>query len=141
MRIHSDVLTIADVHRAASGLPGVYVTASQHGSRARRRAFNVSLEGNGHRKNSGLYGAAEEFGATWDEWGVFIARLFDIDPEAFWGTAKHPTYASPEGFHHLTGERFRSLELPADTHKRHRWDPAGDRRYSCHTCSATYRIR
>lgn len=119
----------------------MYATASQHGSRARQRAFEVSLEGNGHLKNSGHYGAAADQGATWDEWGVIIARLFYLDPHAFWGSAKRPTYAGAEDFHELTGDRFRSLEIPSDTHKRHRWDPAGDRHYSCHTCSATHWIR
>ena len=141
MRIHSDILTADDIHAATRDLPGVYVTASQHSSRARQRAFEVSLEGNGYRKNTGLYGGAEDFAATWDEWGVVIARLFGIDPHAFWGSAKRPTYADAEESHYLTGDRFRTLEIPADTHKRHRWDPNGDRHYSCHTCSATHRIR
>lgn len=141
MRIHSDILAADDIHAATRDLPGVYVTASRHGSRARQRAFDVSLEGNGRRKNSGRYGAAEDFGATWDEWGVVMARLFDIDPDAFWGTAKSPTYADAEDFHRATGERFRALSLPADTHKQHRWDIAGDRYFSCLTCSATRWIR
>lgn len=141
MRIHSDILTTADIHAATRDLPGVYIDISPHGSRSRASAYEVSLEGNGYRKNSGRYGAGDEYAATWDEWGVVIARLFDIDPQAFWGSAKRPNYSDAEDFHQLTGDRFRSLELPADTHKRHRWDPIGDRHYSCHTCSATHWIR
>lgn len=142
MRLHtSRIASQLEIYEATKGLDGVYAEVTAHGSRSKEYAYEVSLEGNGYRKNTGLYGAAENFAATWDEWGVVIARLFDLDPDAFWGTAKRPTYANAEDFHRATGERFRSLELPDDTHKQHRWDPIGDRHYSCHSCTATHRIR
>lgn len=122
MRLHSDIITITDVYAVTKDLPGVYVTASEHGSRSKARAFEVSLEGNGYLKNTGQYGAGDEYGATWDEWGVFIARLFEIDPNAFWGTAKHPVYANASEFHGMTADRFVSGQMPEDTHKRHTWD-------------------
>lgn len=122
MRIHTNTLTIDDVYSATATLPGVYVTVSQHGSRSHARAFEVSLEGNGYRKNTGTHGAGDEIGATWDEWGVFIARLFEVDPEALFGTPKYPTYQNAYHFHMLTDDRFLEGNMPSDTHKRHTWD-------------------
>lgn len=141
MRIHSDILTSGHIYQAVALLPGVYVDISSHGSRSRAAAFEVSLEGNGYQKNTGQHGAGVEYAATWDEWGAFLGYLFTFDPDMLCGSAKRPTYADAEDFHQLTGDRFRSLEIPADTHKRHRWDPTDHRHYSCHTCSATMRIR
>lgn len=87
MRIHSDTLSVIDIYDAVSDLPGVYVTVSEHGSRARRKSFEVSLEGNGYARKTGFYGSDRSTrGATWDEWGVFLARLFDVDPRAFAGS-------------------------------------------------------
>lgn len=137
MRIHSDYLLPSDIFGATVGLPGVIVTATSHGSRSHRGAFEVSLESTSNsRKNSGKYGAGDEYAATWDEWGVFLARLFNLDANAVMGSVKHPTYRNAEHFHAVTGNRFESLELPEDTHKRHNWQ------YSvgvteCTKCSAT----
>lgn len=135
MRIHTDRLTLADIHNAAADLPGVYITATEHGSRSHARAFEVRMEGNGYRRNSGQYGADDEFGATWDEWGVIIGRLYLIDPEALWGTPKYPTYRNADDFNQQTAWRFAEGQMPDDTHKRHTWtyDKAGAQ---CKKCSA-----
>lgn len=138
MRIHSDYLKLSDFHDATSfELVGVYATVSEHGSRSHARAFEVSLEGNGYRKNTGKYGAGEEFGATWDEWGVFLARLFDIDANAVAGAVKHPVYRDGYDFHAKTADRFVDLELPEDTHKRHNWKATGRIGHrACTKCTA-----
>jgi len=94
MKIHSDVLTSMDIYAATRELPGVYVdSCTQHGSRKRARAFNVGLEAGEktelrrYNRNSGQWGGGGVTGiaCTWDEWGIFIAALFDIDPEAIIG--------------------------------------------------------
>lgn len=123
MRLHTDVLTEADLLGATKNLPGVYATVTQHGSRDYDRAFEVRLKGNGYTCNSGTSGAGYETGATWDEWGAFIAALYEIDPKARWGTAKYPVYRENNDFHDKTGWRFADHkgQLPADTHKRHKW--------------------
>ena len=72
MRIHSDIITREDIHRATPA--DVAATVTTHGSRSRLQAFEVSLEGLGARhtrkKNSGQYGAGYEYAASWDDWGV-----------------------------------------------------------------------
>lgn len=135
MRIHTNVLTVSDVYRATKGLPGVLVTASQHGSRTHERAIEVSLEGNGYRKNTGKHGASDEFGATWDEWGVFIAALYEVDPQAVFGTVKYPVYPNAYEFHGMYQDRFAD-GLPEDTHKRHSWEMMNRLDQRCKKCSA-----
>lgn len=141
MRIHSNTLTHNAIWRATNGLSGVYATVTEHGSHSHARAFEVSLEGNGYRKNTGTSGAGEEIGATWDEWGVFLARLFEIDPHALCGSVKNPVYKDAASFHYRTGTRFADLDMPEDTHKRHNWhyDGPGAGSWSCTKCTATKR--
>jgi hypothetical protein len=143
MRIHSNVITIGDIYTAASNIaPGVAVTVSSHRSRTHNASFEVQMTGNGagtHQYKALPYGT---LAATWDEWGVLIGRLYVIDPEAVWGNVKNPIYASAEHFHWSTGGRFApgtpiedgiwtpregswlNVRLPADTHKRHKWNYA-----------------
>lgn len=139
MRLHTDKIEARQVYEATNGLPGVYAEVTEHGSRSRQRGLEVRLEGNGYRRNSGQHGAdPDEVGATWDEWGAVIARLFAIDPEAFWGAVGRPTYRTPFDFHRKTAQRFAEGEMPADTHKRHTWRPGSEiREQQCATCSAT----
>ena len=137
MRVHSNTLEYADIYRATKDLPGVYVTASQHGSRSHARAFEVSLEGNGFHKNSGTGGASYEFGATWDEWGAFIAAIYEVDPGALFGSVKYPVYPNAYEFHGMYQDRFAN-GLPADTHKRHTWEITNRLDRKCKKCSAVW---
>lgn len=99
-----------------------------HGSRTHPRAFEVQLgtedktslpcgytDQYGHKmnvrryKNSGSCGAASEwatgcnvYAATWDEWGWFIAAVFDADPQARFDTR----YLSRADFDAKTGGKF-----------------------------------
>jgi hypothetical protein len=97
MRLHSDILTAADLHAATPD--EVIASVSNHGSRKRARAFEVSLEGLGDRhtrkKNSGQYGAGYEFAASWDDWGIWLAALYEIDPNlnATYYTSREDFYA------------------------------------------------
>lgn len=149
MRLHTDKITAADIHQATKHLPGVYAHITLHGSRSRDRAYEVRLEGNGYARNTGFYGAnrTDETGATWDEWGAFLAYLYEIDPTAFWGSKKYPAYADANDYHFKTGGRFKDQPgvLPEDTHKRHTWDYSGEvmtgtyRVHTCKKCSAVQR--
>lgn len=38
-----------------------------------------------HYKNSGGSGAGDVWAATYDEWGYFIERVFELDPSAIFG--------------------------------------------------------
>ena len=137
MRIHSNTLTEQNIRDAVALLPGVAVSVTSHGSRSHAAAFEVSLTGNGYRKNTGTHGAGDDLGATWDEWGAFLSAVFDEDPEALAGSVKYPTYRNGYEFHYITGDRFENPGvLPSDTHKRHTWDYVGLTQ-TCKKCTAT----
>lgn len=124
MRIHSDKLSRIHFYDAVAAIPGYRVTVevAEHGSRSHARAFEVKLTGFGERhtrtKNTG-YAAGhpeDEKAATWDDWGFFISFLYDIDPNAVWGTVKHPVYENARHFHILTCDRFNFVpdDFPAE---------------------------
>lgn len=114
MRIHTDVFGEADVWRAAAeaevrakhGQIRV-VKMDAHGSRSHQRAFEVLLEGDGsvnRRKpgHSGVdYSDADQYAASYDSWGFFLAHLFALDPGA-----KATYYADATDFHRKTDGRF-----------------------------------
>jgi hypothetical protein len=110
---------------------------SESGSRTHRRKFNVLLTGSGYRVNTGRYGAGDWQGATWDEWGLFLANVYDADPSAL---CPVPGYRSRIHFHVLTAGRFTDRTMPADTHRRHRWTyDVATGEQSCTKCSAVHR--
>lgn len=104
MRIHTDtLLRERDIHAALQKAkdeghvsPHVgFKKLEPHGSSRRYVAWEVQLEalvklpGDGRRfGNSGQYGAispnmghSDVWAATYDEWGWFLASLFDADPD------------------------------------------------------------
>ena len=135
MRIHTNTLYAPDLQDAVNDLDGVSVTASQHGSRDYARAFEVRLEGNG--RTGGQWGNTTAKGATWDEYGVFLARLYAIDPYMLCGSPKRPLYLSRDDFDFQTGYRFEDGTMPEDTHKQHRWERETDMAQVCVKCSAS----
>ena len=88
MKIHSNIITEQDIREAVP--QGCYLAghynrdgidwASVHveGSRSHERGFTVRLSGSSKSTMQRLPDKA----ATWDEWGIFIDRLFTIDPDA-----------------------------------------------------------
>lgn len=94
MKIHSSVLTSHDIAVAAN-IAGVYGEVVQVGSRSRTRGFLVRLEAlekdelHRFRANPGTSWPNRSYeqgiAATWDEWGIWIDRLFAIDPDAVIG--------------------------------------------------------
>ena len=137
MRIHTSLTNLTPV-RVASGAPIHFEHHEQKGSRLRDRAFEVRLGGSGGLNNTGLYGAGDYNGATWDEWGAFLGALFAADPDAVCGSNSYRVYDGAADFHAKTGDRFRGrvvtvedykgmplpprrVYLPADTHPRHIW--------------------
>lgn len=148
MKIHSNILTRQDFQDAARKAgAGVYLVDFETcGSRSRIRAFKFTLTGNSsHWRNGGTYGANhDDRAATWDEWGMFLAHLFDVDPQAHCGKN---SYLSAEHFHWSTSDRFRALTPPYQ-HARHRWQPtpvvgsSQERGYyesQCTECEALHR--
>lgn len=125
MRIHSNILTADDMRDTLEGLTGVYIDhLSDHGSRKRANGVELRLVGNSPYLNM----AKTDNAATWDEWGVVMVRIFDLDPNALIGS-------ETEGdFHSRTNYRFDVDGLPEDTHARHNWGDRGQ----CTKCSARY---
>ena len=134
MRVHSDTLTHADLLDAAR-ISRTALSVTAHGSRKRDHAFNVTLRGESKRRpNTGSYGAADEYAATWDQWGVFIAHLFELDHSA------EMTYYKDAGdFHYRTASRFDG-GWPDDAHGDHRFKYDGiPYEQKCVKCSAVIR--
>lgn len=112
MKIHT-CASIGEVYGAAHKA-GVFAYVTQKGSRKRERAFDVTLyvesKDDLHRRfgNSGGYGRSNDVSATWDEWGLFMVALYDIDPEAIMGWA----YATrPEFYERTREERDRTRKF------------------------------
>jgi hypothetical protein len=104
MRLHTNTHTWRSVHEAlgraiAKGKVAEHVmldTCAEYRSQSRARGIEIQLgtydkePGDGRRwTNSGNRGANSDanqgtglYAATWDEWGWFLAELFDADPEA-----------------------------------------------------------
>jgi hypothetical protein len=115
MRIHtSSDVTMATVQNAALRAGVRVLSATEHASRKGGHAFNVALSGSNARRTRN----GEAHGATWDEWGMFLAAIFDADPAASAGG----TYPDAEAFHWATGGRFREL-LPAGQCAGRGWAP------------------
>ena len=141
MRIHSDILTLDDLCDAVKKLDGVYLHEySEHNSRTANMAFEVKLAGNSsHRMQSDR----DTHSATWDEWGAFIGAIFARDNDAVFGPSrKNAIYNGVAEFDYTTAHRFEdgSGELPADTHKQHRWNYNGYN-LECAKCSAKRNYR
>lgn len=136
MRIHSDTLHPSDFYKVVRDLPGVHVDVTKHGSRARNVAYEVRVTGTSTRRTMD----GSDQAATWDEWGVFFARIFDLDGGALAGSIKYPAYDGSADFHRQTGMRFKSQTMPADTHQQHRWEHDGVT-LACTKCTATLNRR
>jgi hypothetical protein len=91
MQIHTDKITVADLHRELPS--GCDLEVAERGSRSRARRFDVGIgaergtDAHGikraYARNSGQYGAdTYSRAATWVEWGDWMVALFKIDPEA-----------------------------------------------------------
>jgi hypothetical protein len=107
MRIHcSNDVTTSTIYAAARHAR-VDVTITEHGSRSRDHAFDVKLEGESRRRpNGGASGAGSGYAATWDQWGVFLGFIFDVDPDA-----KCWAYDGRSDFARKT--RYRFVKRPA----------------------------
>lgn len=118
MRIHTN-LTAEDFGQlvAAPKLKAdVYMERwYEYGSRSRARAFDVILRGlhsttrDGTKRRRPNLGAShdrsyyDQWAATYDEWGWFLAALFEADPLA----RCEGTYDGREDFHEKTNNKYR----------------------------------
>lgn len=134
MRIHTSA-TFQDVVRAAQIARVDLVVCSEHGSRSAERAFEVKLEGASRRRpNGGSSGAGSGYAADWDQWGVFLNYLFNIDPNTHcWA------YKDSGDFDNKTESRFFKIGFPDDYHGDHRFEYDYPYTQKCSRCSAVRR--
>lgn len=137
MRLHSDVITSFDLRSAAENAR-VGLTFTTHRSQSRNRAFEVALTGNSNRRPQNPQ-SRDDYAATWDQWGTFLAYLYAIDhgnPGMIVGLSKRPVYSSRDNFNDVTFGRFDTGETdspfwPVDYHGDHSWNGR-----ACRKCSA-----
>lgn len=84
MKIYSDKLTTQDLFdKIRSPLSFERLDIIEH-PRVRSKGWDVLLSNDNSNRhfNTGTHGAGEQGAASWDDYGRFIARLYEIDPEA-----------------------------------------------------------
>lgn len=108
MKIHTNEITRPELFEHVPA--GCWLEATEHGSRSRARAFDVSLsaehgfDAHGlervYARNTGQYGADQDTysrAATYIEWGDWMVSLFLLDP-----VAKIGQYDNAEDFVRVT---------------------------------------
>lgn len=147
MRIHTNASET--IVRRAAIKAGVELRMTVHKSRTHDHGFEVSLRG-ASRRRPNFYNGDGSYAATWDQWGVFLAAIFDADVLTRCGSGKRPTYADAEDFHRKTFGRFITdarvypdaglvLTTPTDMHGDHTFKFAGvPYVQKCTKCSAQY---
>lgn len=141
MRYHTFTVKYEDITKVARDLGLRLEVLREHGSRTHDQAFEIVLSGSSSRRSQA--GNGQYPAATWDEWGAFMGALYLMDPDARWGT-KSWGYDDSADFDRKTCGRFRSGQIPADTHPQHKWQydyekssPLSDiARHYCTKCSA-----
>ena len=89
---------LGDVQRAGHVTPDIgFMQLDSERSMSRPHGFKIQLgtydktsgpTRSRHYKNSGSNGAGDVWAATYDEWGWFIERVFELDPSAIFGPYK-----------------------------------------------------
>lgn len=133
MWIHSDKITPIAIHRATAshGMSGVHAQVDAIArSRSHGTKYSVSLTGNSNHRPGFAKGYGDDYAATWDEWGMFIEALFQVDPAARIGI-----YPDHETFREVTFLRFDAL-TPLFSHKMHKWVSQGHGMEACKGCNA-----
>ena len=85
MKIRSNYIRQQDLRRALRGIADVTIDGngiSTFRPRVHTRGFSCSLIGFGARHYRARQGNGGGHSATWDDHGIWMARLFDIDPGA-----------------------------------------------------------
>ena len=108
MKVYSDILTATDLHAATPRGVTVWECDPISKPRIRSHGWTVQLRcwGSARHVNTGYYGAGEQGAASWDQHGEWMARLFDIDPDA-----RIAYYNGAEDFHRSTRDKY--TKVPA----------------------------
>lgn len=99
MKLHSDILTESDIREALASAqrrgnvaPQVqFAEFDAAGSRSRKHSWNIGLEAaykaDGDKRLRRMH-RRDDWAATYEEWGWFIAELFAKDENMIFGTYK-----------------------------------------------------
>lgn len=104
MKIYSDTLVTADFDPAVPGKEFYFEHLRPlEKVLLRERGWEVLIGRAGSKRsfNSGQYGAEGQGAASWDEWGTFLATLYEKDPEMRAGP-----YKSRAHFHESTNRQY-----------------------------------
>lgn len=115
MKLHTCAIEAEDLHNAARTAGVTFDVLTEHGSRSQRRAWTVKLYGSSGRLPGFGRGDREHDAASFDEWGLFLAALYLVDPLM---RAGH--YESAEHFHWCYDDRYVLLTY-AEQHRQHKW--------------------
>lgn len=127
MRLHTNVME-KDLHDAVRQAGANIQKLTVHRSTVRPHAYEVTLSGDGTRwANDGQYGRADYKAASWDQWGIVLAFLYERDPAMIVGSPGRPTYRDAEHFHAFTTRRYDvgvGIYSPNDDryHGNHTWN-------------------
>lgn len=95
MKLHTNTLTPYTIYQAIpegcrlalfTDKNGNYTDIEQAGSRSHDRSYTMRLSGSSPYAMQHI--SDNDKAATWDEWGIFIANLFKLDPDAKIGAYK-----------------------------------------------------
>jgi hypothetical protein len=99
MRVYSDKLDTHDLFNVANELGVVLIQCDPLTGRLRKYVWNVRLSGHSPYRCAGVFNDFKA--ATWEEWGWWIQRLLEIDPDAIFGP-----YRGAADFHRQTNTQF-----------------------------------
>lgn len=165
MRLHSNHNLAGAIARAAKIAGAEVFDVIHNDSRSHEHGFTVKLTGDA--PNRPMHWDRDRDGdvraASWDQWGVFLSVLFDVDRDMVVGSVSNPTYANVYDFDRKTSGRFArhvnadgvrldpaTMEhltmplgtyVPTDMHNRHTFDHAGELAtgggiFRCRKCTA-----
>jgi hypothetical protein len=113
MKLYANEITEKEIMDAAIAAGVTVEKLISKPSRNYVRSFDVILSGSGPRRSQ--WRDQEVPAATWDEWGIFLARLFDHEPGM-----RAAAYRDRDHFRWATANRYDTL-TPADQHRLHAW--------------------
>lgn len=153
MRLHSNHNLAGAIARAAKVAGAEVFDVIHNDSRSHDHGFTVKLTGDA--PNRPMHWDRDRDGdvraASWDQWGVFLSVLFDVDRDMVVGSVSNPIYAHVYDFDRKTNGRFSTTRVdgfrvgpartPEDMHNRHTWDykgelVTGDGIFRCRKCTA-----
>lgn len=143
----TQAVMLGDLYRAANTAKMVVENENWHGSRYPGIERVIEFNGYGDEIHSARRPNTRDpwvrqnyYAATWDQWGLLLAVMFETDPDMKVGGYKRPYYDGAADFHRKTDGRFAvqhsTVDVePADFHGDHtfKWDGLSTK---CTRCSA-----